>query len=95
VGDVLSEVVLVNNFLWDGRDLHADVFWAIEWSAKVEVLDVEAGKPGVWHRNDAVEEEFGELERACFDTTVTGVANAIAANGSSFWGRRRKPPVCT
>jgi hypothetical protein len=83
VGDELREVVLIDELLWDGWDFDSDVFGAIERGAKVEVLDVEAGKVCVGRRNDAVEEEFGELEGTGFGTTVARVANAIATNGDA------------
>ncbi len=44
---VVSEIVFIDEFLWDVRDFDAYVFWAVERCAEEEVGDVKACKSGI------------------------------------------------
>ena len=67
----------------DVGKFYSDIFWSVKGRAEVEVFYIKAGKACVWCGDDAVDEEFGQLEGASFGATVTWVADAVASNGDA------------
>ncbi len=55
------ELVLVGEFLGDVRKLDADVLWPVERGVKIEVLEVDGGKPGITLGEYTVDEQFVEF----------------------------------
>ena len=59
---LFSQVVFVDEFLWNDRDLDADIFRPIEWHPQVEVFDVKAGEFCIWCSKYTVGDEFDEFK---------------------------------
>ena len=91
---MLSEIVLVNDSLWENVNGHLHVFKAIQWSSKVEVFDVEAQIFCIVCADDAVPQEFsgGEIHCSCceFSRVVDEVSTGSEADmiGVRFLGAK-------
>lgn len=74
------EIVLVNDWLWDDRDVDTHVFVTCHGIVEVEILDVHAHEFGIRGADDTVEEDLGCGDAGCFGADVMGVVNEVAAN---------------
>jgi len=59
---MVGEVVFGDEFVGNVGDFNFAIFVSFEWCLKVEVADVEGGKPGAGAGQDAVEDKFREFE---------------------------------
>ena len=75
--EVVLEVVLFNEIMWDVSQLDADVLWSIQRGLEVEVFDVKGDKLGTFAVNDAVEEELDHANGSCFGTDVSRVGDVL------------------
>ena len=75
--NVVLEVVLFNEIMWDVSQLDADVLWSIQRGLEVEVFDVKGDKLGTFAVNDAVEEELDDANGSCFGTDVSRVGDVL------------------
>ncbi len=56
--DIFTEVVFIKEILGDIRCFDPYIFWAIQWSAEVEVGDVISGKAGIFGGEYTVKLKF-------------------------------------
>ncbi len=61
VAGKLVELVLINEFLGDVHKLDADVLWPVKQGAKIEVIEVHGGKPGIILGENTIDEQSDEF----------------------------------
>ena len=45
---ISEEVVLLDEFLWNGAEINADLFRAIQWRSEVEISQVHCHELSIW-----------------------------------------------
>jgi hypothetical protein len=77
------EVVFLDEFIWDVRELDANIFRLEHRHVKVEVLEVDGAEPGAFPGEHAVEEELDEVNQGCDGTHIARISNPVATNGDA------------
>ena len=77
------EVVLVDEVLWDVGELDLRVLRVVERGREVEVRDVVGDELGPFAGDDAVEEDFVEVERSGFSSGITCVLAMFSNDGDT------------
>jgi hypothetical protein len=78
-----SEVVFLDEFLRDVRELDAHIFGIGHRSIKVEVLQVNGAEPCAFPGEDTVEEEFDKFKGCGVGANVARVANPVATDSDT------------
>ncbi len=61
VAGKLVKLVLIDEFLGDIRKLDADVLWPVKRGVKIEVLEVNGGKPGITLGENTIDKQFDKF----------------------------------
>ena len=60
--DCLCEIILLDEFLWDIRELYAHIFGSLHQGLEVEVFKIKAGKAHIATQHNTVNDEFDKVE---------------------------------
>ncbi len=77
------EVIFLDEFIRDVRELDANIFRLEHRCVKVIVLEVDGAELGAFPGEHTVEEELDELKRGCVGTHIARIANPVAADGDA------------
>ena len=75
--DVVLEIVLFIETMWDVAQFDADVLWSIQRVLEVEFFDIKGEKLGAFAGKDSIEEELDEVNRSCFGAEVVRVGDLL------------------
>ena len=78
---IRGEIILIYKLLWNVFKADSDKFWSIHRRGQVKISDVESYKARMAAGEDAVDDKFDKLERACRWANVSGVTDAVSSNG--------------
>jgi hypothetical protein len=77
------KLVLLNEFCWDVRDFHADIFRVRHWRVEVEVLEVNGAEARSVARENTIEQQLEEFKGRSVGANIPQVTDAIASNGDA------------
>ncbi len=78
-----SEVVFLDEFIWDVGELDAHIFGIWHRSVKVEVLEINGAKPSAFPGEDTIEEEFDKFQGCGVGANIARVADSVAADSNT------------
>ena len=77
------EVVLVDEVLQDVGELDPDVLGVVDWGREVVVGDVLGDELGPFARDDAVEDDFAEIKRGGFSSSIACAYTVFTHDGDA------------
>ena len=81
--DEVSNVVVIEDLIWDKVDRDLGVFGAGKGSSEKEILEVKSEESGFGVRDDAVDKEFRGYEVCCLGRDGARVIDSITTDGDS------------
>jgi hypothetical protein len=78
-----NEVVFLDEFFWDVRELDANVVWFWHRGVQIEVLEVNGAEPCTLPGEDTVEEKLDEFEQGRVGANIARITDSVTANGDS------------
>ena len=79
----IPKIILKYDFFRNDTDGHSHIFEIFEGCAVIEILDVDGAEAGMVGGDDAVQQHFDGGERSAGGGGVSGVVQAIAADGEA------------
>jgi hypothetical protein len=74
-----NEVVFLDEFFWDVRELDVNVFWFWHRGVQIEVLEVNGAEPWTLPGEDTVEEKLDEFKQGRVGANM--ITDSVTANG--------------
>jgi hypothetical protein len=76
-----NEVVFLDEFFWDVRELDANLFWFWHRGVQIEVLEVNGAEPCALPGEDTVEEKLDEFKQGHVGANVARITDSVTTNG--------------
>ena len=78
-----AEVVFLNEFLRDIRELDAHIFGLLHWGLEIEVFQIKRNKVRIATRQNAFNDNFDKVELSGWCTYIPRVANLTTCDGDA------------
>ena len=78
-----AEVIFLNEFLRDVRELDAHIFGSLHWGLEIEVFQIKGNKARIATRKNAVNDNFDKVKSSGWFTYIPGVANLTTCDGDA------------
>ncbi len=77
------EIVFLDEFVQDIRELDVNIFWIRHRSVQIEVFKINGAEPSSFPGEDTVECELDKFKRGCVGDHIARITNPVAINGDT------------